>query len=468
MRSVIVLAWLASLAGCARDVYQLHVQPQGESFQRTLTCWHERGTLEKPAADAPLDEDQLNRIGRAYPPEGRSTKGMRTTFTGMFRAATPGDVGGSGWYRYDTSPLGSAGCYVERFRGNDNLEAELAARRVATDQLADLIVAWMQAELGNRPNFSQLKQFLNDDFRHDLRNLSVYCWTAEANGSLDRASAEFVVRIGQYLNERGYLTPADLPNLARTFATSDPGWLWSRVQRLVADKLRVPAGQAMPDWLAFLGDHEKALASFLQYVRSSDVYKKQAARARDAKRSHGPAEEPKPEDVAGELFIEGILPPGALGGADRVELTLSASQPPYHTNGRWDAAAAAVQYRAGLAQKSALPAFFYAFWSQPDEAFQQAHFGRRVLEGDGLAQYVFWYRCLSADQRREWDDFVAGCRPGAELAARIEAFRFAGERPAKLNEEPAAKPAGPPKAGVPQAKRLSQVPRDLLLPALAK
>ena len=122
--------------------------------------------------------------------------------------------------------------------------------------------------------------------------------------------------------------------------------------------------------------------------------------------------------MAGQLLLEGVLPPNALGGADQVELTLAAAKQPYQTNGRWDAATAGMHSTANLAKKSALPALFYAFWSQPDEAFQRAHFGRQVLEGDGLAQYVLWYRSLSADEMRQWDAFVTGCRPGPDLVAR--------------------------------------------------
>ena len=90
--------------------------------------------------------------------------------------------------------------------------------------------------------------------------------------------ALLVGRVGQYLHERGYLAPGDLPNLARAFAaTADPrldlepwcsGW-WP------TSSVGPPASRSR--LAGFLGDHEKAKASFLQFVCSSEIYKKQAA-----------------------------------------------------------------------------------------------------------------------------------------------------------------------------------------------
>jgi len=49
--------------------------------------------------------------------------------------------------------VGSASCYVERFRGNDDLEGDLARRRRGADELAGLLLGWLTSELSQDPSF---------------------------------------------------------------------------------------------------------------------------------------------------------------------------------------------------------------------------------------------------------------------------------------------------------------------------
>jgi len=90
----------------------------------------------------------------------------------------------------------------------------------------------------------------------------------------------------------------------------------------------------------------------------------------------------------------------------------------------------------------------YATWATPDADFQQAHLGRTVLSGSGLIEYVTWYRALSAEEKAEWDAFVAALKPGPKLVADITAFNFKKEA-----ESPPSEP-------------LANLPKGLLLPAL--
>ena len=80
--------------------------------------------------------------------------------------------------------------------------------------------------------------------------------------------------------------------------------------------------------------------------------------------------------------------------------------------------------RTSLASSRALPAVCFASWSDPDRAFQEKHFGKTVLSGGELAEYVIWYRLLKPEEANEWDRFVNGLKPGPDLKAAVEAFRF--------------------------------------------
>ena len=73
--------------------------------------------------------------------------------------------------------------------------------------MADLLIGWSRTELGQEPGYDQLHQFLDMDFRRDLKNLGAYMWEGQLAGNYTtNAGEEFIVRFGQYLVEHGYLT----------------------------------------------------------------------------------------------------------------------------------------------------------------------------------------------------------------------------------------------------------------------
>jgi hypothetical protein len=92
-------------------------------------------------------------------------------------------------------------------------------------------------------------------------------------------------------------------------------------------------------------------------------------------------------------------------------------------------------------EQSSLPVLCFASWSCPDREFQEARFGKVVLSGEELGQYVVWYRSLSRPEVEQWDRLIAGCRPEADPKAILEAFRFSTDPrpdPAKPDERPAS------------------------------
>src|SRR5690606_23609990 len=136
------------------------------------------------------------------------------TVSGTFSEALPPDLGGSGTYTNIQTVLGEAGFYAERFRGSDAPAEGVARRLRAADQLADLVLGWSKAALGSEPNYSNLHDFLDGDFRKDLRNLAVYSWTADVAAHFKPgAEEEFAGRVLQYLVERHYLQFSEVPAL---------------------------------------------------------------------------------------------------------------------------------------------------------------------------------------------------------------------------------------------------------------
>ena len=187
--SVILVVFLA---GCPHDCYEVEVRPAGRTFHRKLTCWHASGQNDKDVQ--PLSAEQLAQIGRLYPKQAAPDDAKKQVFSGQFSDQTPADVGGAGYYTHFTSPLGSASCYVERFRGNDDLESQLSQHRQAADQLADLVVGWLTAEVGRDPNFPRLKKFLDEDLRRDLKNLGLYEFTGRATDRVPEGAQRRIPR----------------------------------------------------------------------------------------------------------------------------------------------------------------------------------------------------------------------------------------------------------------------------------
>jgi hypothetical protein len=444
-----------ALAGCEHDHFVVEVRPDGEAFQRKLTCWHVYGEGGKEVR--PLATEKLARIGKLYEKTETVEDGKKHVFTGRFTGGTPADVGGAGSYTHLASPLGSTSAYVERFRGSDDLEAELAKRRAAADQLTDLAIGWMQSELGEEANFDRLKNFLNQNLRQDLKNLALYGWTYDAvSGYKSDVDAEFLVRVGQYLCQRGYLSPQDVPALARAALADDPAPLLRHVQRLVADKMGIAADQLPPESLAFLSDTKRLAASWRKYVPTTDLFEKRRKQWQEESKTNPQAAKPTPDDVLEDLVGQLVFKIRLFEEDDVLELKLYCGQEPYATNGQWDAQAAAVSWSKTLRQDAPLPVLCFSLWSLPDRAFQEAHFGKVLLSGQELAEYVVWYRGLKVKEAEEWDRFLAGCRPDSELRAAAEAFRFSSD------------PKPDPNSPTQQPASLADTPRRLILDQLGK
>lgn len=204
---------LLLLAGCDHDCFEIEVRPAGQAFQRKLTCWH---VGDNDAELSSLSAEKLQRLGRLYSTRETPPATVKQVFSGQFTDRPPADVGGAGSYRHLSSPLGGTSWYVERFRGNDDLESRLAKRRQAADKSTDLLVGWLGAELGHDHNFPALKKFLAEDFRRDLTNLGLYQFAGDVTSECEKGSDnEFLVRAGLYLCERGYFSPKDIPILVR-------------------------------------------------------------------------------------------------------------------------------------------------------------------------------------------------------------------------------------------------------------
>ncbi len=427
------LAFLALLlTGCPRNEYIVELKPHGNSIERTLTYYRvDVGESNNINGYQPFPTVEMSEINALYPADSIANDGDRHTVHGVFNNALPNDVGGVGAYTNLSTSLGSAGFYVERFRGNDDLAGITEKHLKAADHLADLILGWSKSELGTQPGYDKLAQFLNVDFRRDLKNVGVY-WQ-EGNlvaGYSTNGAEEFMVRFGQYLVERGYLRIGEMPVLFRDATDRSGEKLDLLLKRLVARKMGVADSQPLPAYLGFLDTDDTMSKSFEGYLTNTDSYRARLKQWDEDRKATPDLQ--KPDPFGDE--IRDLVDFNLFGNPNDV-LTVRLSLPlaPVHSNGRWDETSKEVIWNTNIVDRtntSRLPLMCYASWAEPAASFQTSHFGKVALTGDELTGYCLWRTSLDAKRAAEWDALLSSLQPGSQLTNAINNFRFSGEPPA--------------------------------------
>ncbi len=390
----VLVAMALVVTGCPRNQYLIQLKPRGNIIERTLVFYCEDGGVNTNTG-APnykhMEAAELAAITARYPAHGVTNEGQRYVARGEFTNELPGDVGGAGTYANLATSLGEAGFYVERFRGNDDLEGMSERRIKAAERLADMMAGWSQMELGREPGYDKLRQFLDVDFRRDLKNLSAYWWDGRlVSGYKTNAAEEFAVRFGQYLLERGYFTIADVPGLFRETVGNDSQALLRRIQRLVARKMGVPESEPVPASLAFLADETLMEKSFDKYLAGTELYRAKLKQWEEDKKLKPDTKQPEPSEVASEA-VGNMVEFELFGEPDLLAVRLSLPASPVHSNGRWDEALKQVVWETdieGRTNAAHFPFSCYANWAQADPEFQEKHFGKVILTGDELTQVL--------------------------------------------------------------------------------
>jgi hypothetical protein len=419
------------VTGCPQKEYIIELKPQGNGIERTLVFYCADGVNTNTGAPNYLSFDpaEITMITTLYPAHSLTNNGNRYTVRGEFTNELPHDIGGEGVFTNLTTSLGSAGFYMERFRGNDDLAGMTERRFKASDQLADFYVGWSQIELGREPGYDKLRKFLDEDLRHDLKNFSSYFWEWQiASDYKTNAIEEFVVRFGQYLFERGYFKIGEMPGLFRDLSSDDSQAIVLRIQRLLARKMGVPDTAPLPPSLVLLADDARREESFDKYFASTELYRAKLKQWEADKKLKPDAKKPEVSEVAddalGKNFVE------FKGRADHLAVHLSLPSPPAHSNGRWDEVFKQVVWETQIEDRTnatQLPFSCYACWAQADEEYQKKHFGKVALTGDELTEYCLWRSSLGVQRGNEWDSFLSGLQPGPGLIEKLDSFEFSNE-----------------------------------------
>lgn len=441
---VILLPLLLLATGCSsRYRYEITIKPTAEgaasspggaaAFERAITFWKSSNSN---AALQEFPKADVDRIAAAYGGTASAKLDQKHKFSGRFTGKMPAEIQNSGTLSRWVSPFGTATLYLERFGGNDDIVGQFEMRKKAMDHLADLVTGWLESELGREPNWPKLRRFLETEFRRDLQNLSATALVAsgEDDSRAIRADAEAestsadvfetaLTRVYQYLIERGYFEPRDLPALLASMdGNGSFAVRWG--ERFLRKKLELPENAPRPAGLAFLADLETSFRSLDRYLQTTPEYKRleeawEARRIDDAKERR-----PEAIDILVEPIDDAFLQLRLFEDSTEVSVMLYCPVRPSSTNGSWDQAKGAIHWNTLQNGDTGLPTFFFANWAEPDTKAQVARFGKEILSGVVLGEYVLWYAGLGPELATEWDAFLASLQPGPDLAKRIESFRF--------------------------------------------
>jgi hypothetical protein len=422
---------LLIIAGCEEYKYSIEMRPSDRGVERKLT-FSDNLPEDKRATIAKLYEKQI----------------APNIFWGRFDTNLPNDVGGAGFYTTFNTDMGQAAFYSERFGGNDNLNDTLQKVQMIADRFVDFLIGWLEHELGDDPNFVNLKAFCDKNLRPDLKNMAIYFWLSNILTEYKSTdSEEIIVRMLHYFIERGYLSPKQMYVVS---SGGDSEQVLRLLRQLIADKMGYSSPETATERLEFLSDTKHAEGSMERYICTTDFFTK----AWEAKKlqENDPNAEQSQIDVSEFIMHDIDLEFDLFSwSASKVEVKLACKSEPFNANGEWNQQTSQVVWLSEIAGDMKLPTFFYASWSEPNRNYQQEHFGCVTLSDEDLAQYCIWRETLDEEKGKEWDSFVLSLNLGEDLEGRLNAFRFSTDQKKGSDAE---------------ENDLAQKPRELILAGL--
>jgi len=395
---------LIFLVGC-EDEYSIEMKPCEEGIERKLVF------------SGQMSDDEQQRLAELYEEQIDPN-----TFRGRFTEQLPNDVGGAGFYRTFGSNMGEMAIYSERFRGNDRLNYTIEQLQLASDRSIDFLIGWLEYELGDEPNFVDLKEFCDYDLREDVENMVIYFWLSNILSEYNsNASEEIEMRERHYLIERGYFGPKEMELFIQS-SEQDQWHILTLMRRLIAEEMDYAYLDMAPERLEFLSDSEHVEESARQYIRTTQLFQE----AWQAKKDEENDPYAEPPDIAIDDYVfHDVDLEYVLGGSNcKIEVKLLCNSKPFSTNGDWDDESGQIAWSGSIAGRNRLPTFFYASWSEPNEQFQEEHFGCVILRDKPLAEYCIWREALEEYKAEEWDSFILCLYPGEDLEKQVSSFRF--------------------------------------------
>jgi len=289
-----------------------------------------------------------------------------------------------------------------------------------SNRAADLLIGWLQNEFESEPWFVDLRTKIDGDLRHDLKNFALYVRMAASMKGNEAAEITWGFLALQYLVEKGYADPRDLPRYLRIANELDTAVLGDAVPYAVVHALlpdSIPADHALAELLA---TPKLALESFQSWYREHALVE--------------PEEDPG-EDIQPRIpltpfddYALHLVQWDFFSAANRLEMELETRIEPFLTNGEWDETTGRVRWPEERIESYRIPATYrVALWVVSNEAARESYLGNVILSDEELWEYALWRHGLTDKEEAQWTEVLRVLASDPEADEHFDGLSFIGE-----------------------------------------
>lgn len=431
------------LSGCDYDQYELTMAVEGDHALRTIVLGH--------SDNKPPTKDAVNALTRIYGEP--QWDGQKATWKTECRQTTPNDLDGQGgvfWTR--SSPLGSMGFYSETFEGSLSQAKNIESLLQETDDLLTLVREFLEWQFPDSPGRARLLSFLQTQGRDDVRDLATLAFLF-FNRSMNEyiphetqadAASAWPILLQQFLINRGYINARNIEELQAVENAS--GEVLTVIWHNLCQKLSLPEDSLLVQQIDLYCHGDLFSEDMTAYLNTRSDFQefKETLRQKQAEAQTQPATAPvsqpseeEEEDfdkeamsqflqlqnktfmaMLGTFVDQAVLPSAMIG------ITLELPEGSYvtQTNGEQEndrsntdtapsSEPVTVKWSGSKARRITLPPVIFASWTTPNREFQQAHFGKVVVQGSPLYGFMEFYRSLDLETQGKIDALLQSMTP---------------------------------------------------------
>jgi len=407
------------LAGCQLD-YNIEITPEGETLHRETTV------------SSSIEPHEVSKLTAAFGDPERSTSGegapdAKTML--IFNGSVSGDgwsdgFGGRGvWETIDT-PIGTAHTFLECIGGDTHIADDLAALQDGIDAVDTLIRRQLKHSMQGDKMLPKVLNLLRQRVVPDAKDLAVAAWAiAYAQQALPEkdilGTDPSQGRLGEFFERR--LQEAAVAFLwQRDWITADEASMLAAERSDLNDIYDRILARALG--MKLTGDWQAQLEAFQK--RFDDAFPKGFDKQLTKTFTKAVGEHTR--------LAVGWAATTAFLTKRKVTVSLKSATEPVITNGTWNKALGAVQWKLATAPLAvgvtAPPLCWSATWAKPNATAQDSILGHVGIDGKDLAGFCLAWKICTPERQQAVRDVLnsfARARSGTDIKA--EAIDLLGE-----------------------------------------
>ena len=412
------------------NIYKITMKPVSNKLTRVISCYSAFKTnpfdkvlisltknsdrFKVETADKKCSAEIIEHLSKIYDQPIPKTEDTVLTFTGTFVNTIPNDFGNTGFFFKLTSPLGSFISYSEQLSGNINPGSQLQDFFDAADGAVYLVDGWLGSQLSDVPGWEKFHNFLVKEFKDDIKNFYLYFVNTQIglNNNFQKEDIWWnniheLTQLTFYLQKKGYLTTNHVRQLLQKISKTSLRRKYRKIiYSILENKLNKETNKAFVNKLVCLLEAESTNKTFETYLATTNAATSKIAEAllkcEKAGKSINKAEDLL-ELMCGIPFHDFELIPF---DKDQVLISLKCPGKPISTNGKYDEKKQEITWTCKI-RKFIYPSIAQAMWAEPNLTYQTNHFGKIIIEGKKLSEFVILYNLLTPEEKTEADSVLS-------------------------------------------------------------